>query len=113
MGQARAACVGPPYEQFDFWLGEWHGPSALAAEHYAVRRTAGGCAVEEVLIGGNGQIQGIGVSGWDSGRKQWRQLWADKESIVTFIWAVRRRTRLEKHSVFQGMCSLLGKCSWS
>jgi hypothetical protein len=36
-----------------------------------------------VLTGGNGQIQGIGVAGWDSERKQWRQLWADKDRIVT------------------------------
>jgi hypothetical protein len=82
-GSARAACAGPPYDQFDFWLGAWHDPAAPAAEHYAVRRTAGGCAIEEVLTGGNGQIQGIGVSGWDSERKQWRQLWADKDRIVT------------------------------
>jgi hypothetical protein len=82
-GPAWAACAGPPYDEFDFWLGSWHDPAALAAEHYAVRRTAGGCAIEEVLTGGNGQIQGIGLSGWDSERKQWRQLWADKDRIVT------------------------------
>jgi hypothetical protein len=82
-GQAYAACAGDPYDQFDFWLGEWHDPAAPPAEHYEVRRTAGGCAIEEVLIGGNGKIQGIGLSGWDSERKQWRQLWADKDTIVT------------------------------
>ncbi len=82
-GPAWAACAGPPHDQFDFWLGEWHDPAAPAAEHYAVRRTAGDCAIEEVLTGGNGQIQGIGVSGWDSERKQWRQLWADADRIVT------------------------------
>ncbi len=82
-GHAWADCAGPPYDQFDFWLGAWHDPKAPAAEHYAVRRTAGGCAVEEVLVGGNGQTQGIGLSGWDSQRKQWRQLWADKDRIVT------------------------------
>ncbi len=36
-----------------------------------------------MLTGGNDQIQGIGVSGWDSERKQWRQLWADSDRIVT------------------------------
>jgi hypothetical protein len=82
-GHAWAACAGPPYDQLDFWLGAWHDPRAPAAEHYAVRRTAGGCAVEEVLTGGNGRVQGIGVAGWDSVRKQWRQLWADKDGIVT------------------------------
>lgn len=82
-GSAWATCDGPPHDQFDFWLGSWHDPAAPAAEHYAVRRTAGGCAIEEVLTGGNGQIQGIGLSGWDSERKQWRQLWVDKDSIVT------------------------------
>ncbi len=83
LGQAQAACDGPPYNQFDFWLGAWHDQAAPAAEHYTVTRTAGGCAVEEVLTGATGQPQGIGVSGWDSERKQWRQLWVDKDRIVT------------------------------
>jgi hypothetical protein len=82
-GPAQAACAGTPYDQFDFWLGTWHDPAAPAAEQYAVRRTAGGCAIEEVLTGENGQIQGIGLSGWDSERKQWRQLWVDKDRFVT------------------------------
>jgi hypothetical protein len=82
-GSAWAACAGSPYNQFNFWLGAWHDPRAPAAEHYVARRTAGGCAVEEVLTGGDGQIQGIGVAGWDSERKQWRQLWVDKDRIVT------------------------------
>jgi hypothetical protein len=82
-GPAMAACVGPPHDEFDFWLGAWHDPASPAAEHYTVRRTAGGCAIEEVLTGGNGQIQGLGISGWDNERKQWRQLWADKDGIVT------------------------------
>ncbi len=82
-GSAWADCDGPPYNQFDFWLGSWHDPAAPTTEHYTVRRIAGGCAIEEVLIGANGQIQGIGVSGWDTERKQWRQLWVDKDRIVT------------------------------
>jgi hypothetical protein len=82
-GSAWGACIGAPYDQFDFWLGAWHDPAAPAAEHYSVRRTAGGCAIEEVLTGGDGQTQGIGISGWDSERKQWRQLWVDKDRIVT------------------------------
>ena len=80
---AWAACVGPPYDQFDFWLGAWHDPAASPAEHYTVTRIAGGCAIEEVLTGANGQTQGIGLSGWDPDRQQWRQLWVDKDQIVT------------------------------
>jgi hypothetical protein len=80
---AWAACAGPPYDQFDFWLGAWHDPTAPAAEHCTVRRTAGGCAIEEVLTSAKGQTQGIGLSGWDSERQQWRQLWVDKDRIVT------------------------------
>jgi len=79
----RADCTGPPYDQLDFWLGAWHDPAAPPAEHYTVRRTAGGCAIEEVLTGANGQTQGIGLSGWDRERKEWRQLWVDKDRIVT------------------------------
>ena len=82
-GPAWADCDGPPYDQLDFWLGAWHDPAAPAVEHYTARRTAGGCAIEEVLTGANGQIQGVGVSGWDTERKQWRQLWVDKDRIVT------------------------------
>jgi hypothetical protein len=82
-GPTWATCTGPPYDQLDFWLGAWHDPAAPPAEHYTVKRTAGGCAVEEVLTGGNGQTQGIGLSGWDNERKEWRQLWVDKDRIVT------------------------------
>jgi opacity protein-like surface antigen len=82
-GPASAACVGQPYDQLDFWLGAWHDPAAPATEHYTVTRTAGGCAVEEVLTGADGQTQGIGLSGWDSQGNQWRQLWVDKDRIVT------------------------------
>src|ERR1700744_3855069 len=69
-GPSRAACDGPPHDAFDFWSGAWHDPASPPAEHYAVRRTAGGCAIEEVLTGGNGQIQGIGVAGWDAARRE-------------------------------------------
>ena len=82
-GPASAACVGPPYDQLDFWLGAWHDPAAPATEHYTVKRTAGGCAIEEVLTGADGQTQGIGLSGWDNERHQWRQLWVDKDRIIT------------------------------
>jgi hypothetical protein len=82
-GSAWAACNGAPHDQFDFWLGSWHDPAAPAAEHYTVRRAAGGCAIEEVLTGADGATQGIGLSGWDSERNQWRQLWVDKDRIVT------------------------------
>lgn len=80
---AWADCTGPPYNQLDFWSGVWHDPAAPTAEHYTVRRTAGGCAVEEVLTGANGRTQGIGLAGWDAERKAWRQLWVDKDMIVT------------------------------
>jgi hypothetical protein len=82
-GPAWADCAGPPYDQFDFWLGAWHDPASPPTEHYTARRTAGGCAIEEVQTGANGQTQGIGLAGWDSERKQWRQLWVDKDRIVT------------------------------
>ncbi len=81
--QARANCSGSPYDQFDFWLGEWHDPATPAAEHYSVTRTAGGCAIEEVLTDGDGRVKGVGLAGWDSERKQWRQLWVDADRVVT------------------------------
>ena len=80
---ASAACAGQPYDQFDFWLGAWHDPVTPAAEHYRVRRTAGGCAIEEVLTDANGEVRGVGLAGWDRERKHWRQLWVDADRIVT------------------------------
>jgi hypothetical protein len=85
-GSASADCLGAPQDELNFWLGSWHDPASPAAEHYAVRRTAGGCAVEEVLTGGNGQVQGVGLAGWDTERKQWRQLWVDANAVVTAYW---------------------------
>ncbi|HTI84186.1 MAG TPA: hypothetical protein VL614_27355 [Acetobacteraceae bacterium] len=82
-GPASAECAGPPYDQLDFWLGAWHDPAAPPAEHYTARRTAGGCAIEEILTGADGQTQGVGLAGWDGERNQWRQLWVDKDRIVT------------------------------
>ncbi len=81
-GPARANCAGPPHDQFDFWLGAWHDPATSTTEHYAVRRTAGGCAIEQALTGGDGRVPGIGLAGWDSERKLWRQLWAHTDRIV-------------------------------
>ncbi|MBV9537854.1 MAG: hypothetical protein JOY70_02855 [Acidisphaera sp.] len=82
-GPAWGACAGPPYDQLDFWLGSWHDPASPPAEHYVVTRTAEGCAIEEVLTGGDGKIQGVGLSGWDTERREWRQFWADADKAVT------------------------------
>ncbi len=81
-GSARATCSGSPHDQFDFWLGAWHDPATLAAEHYVVKRTAAECAIEELLVGADCEIRGIGISGWDGEQKQWRQLWVDSDRIV-------------------------------
>ena len=80
---ASASCAGPPHGELDFWLGRWHDPATPPAEQYAVRRTAAGCAIEEVLTDGTGHVKGVGLAGWDSERKQWRQLWVDADRIVT------------------------------
>lgn len=98
---AYAVCAGAPYDQFDFWVGIWHDPATQAGEHYSVRRTAGGCAIEEVLTGGDGQIQGIGLAGWDSERSQWRQLWADSDKIVT-VYRSSGRQNVRPHVRAEG-----------
>ena len=80
---AWGACIGSPYNQFDFWLGSWHDPATPPSERYTVRSTSGGCAIEEVLIDQGGQVKGVAIAGWDDERMQWRQLWVDADKTVT------------------------------
>jgi hypothetical protein len=63
-GRAWAACAGPPYDQFDFWLGAWHEPpgaSGRALRGKAHRRRPAGTARSRAsaspvgtVIGNNG-----------------------------------------------------------
>ncbi len=77
-----AACAGPPYDQMDFWLGEWR--DVTSSERYVVRRVADGCAIEEVQFGSgdNASVIGLSVAGWDRSRGHWRQLWVDAPGQV-------------------------------
>ena len=84
---ASAKCTGGPYDQFDFWLGEWRDVNSK--ERYAVRRIAEGCAIEEVLYGtieGAAPI-GLSVAGWDPAKGHWRELWVDAYGQVKLYYS--------------------------
>lgn len=84
-GSAFAACAGPGFDDFDFWLGAWRDVASPEGAHYVVRRDAGGCAVEEILYAdaGAARIIGMGLSGYDPARHVWRQFWVDRDGAVT------------------------------
>lgn len=79
----RAGCVGPPYDEFDFWLGSWQDNNS--SERYFVSRTADGCAILEVQYAGPGDdsaIIGTSIAGHDSTLNTWRELWVDSQGQV-------------------------------
>ena len=91
-----AACVAPEHRQLDFWLGDWdlvvRARKAPGADDWAeargtnaVRRTHGGCVVEETFQadGPGAPWAGHSVSLFAGG--QWHQTWVDDSgSYLTF-----------------------------
>ncbi len=74
-----AACAGPEYHAFDFWVGEWdvfpNGAGTQVATS-SIEAMFMGCAIRETwkpLKGGGGGS----FSHYDSERRYWRQAWVD------------------------------------
>ncbi|MGH9580348.1 MAG: hypothetical protein ACRD2R_05085 [Terriglobales bacterium] len=66
---ANPACKTLQIDQFDFWVGEWHAVWTAAGKpgkgHNSIRRTLGGCVVEERFtgdLGGEQPLIGMSVS---------------------------------------------------
>jgi hypothetical protein len=77
-------CESPQHHQLDFWLGEWLDEASGERNFYRVRKVAGGCGVEEVLIDGRDRstVLGEGLSGYDGAAKIWHQQWVDSGGQV-------------------------------
>jgi hypothetical protein len=78
-GPAKAGgCTALPYQQFDFWVGDWDafemgkpdGPVARTR----VTRILGGCVLLEIYEGTSG-VTGQSFSIYDATRKVWHQSW--------------------------------------
>ena len=78
-----AACGGPEYRQFDFWLGEWDLASVdgkKSAEDKVVS-ILGGCAIQENWTGVKSG-QGLSLSAYDPATKHWHQTLMDDSGAV-------------------------------
>jgi hypothetical protein len=83
-----AACSAPPFQQFDFWVGDWDAfevdnPDTPVA-HNRVTRILGGCVLLEVYEGTNGMI-GQSFSIYDPTRKVWHQSWVTNRGELLVI----------------------------
>ena len=78
-----AACVGPQYRQFDFWLGEWDlvGVDGKRSAEDKVVSILGGCAIQENWTGVKSG-QGLSLSAYDPATKHWHQTLMDDSGAV-------------------------------
>jgi len=78
-----AACGGPEYRQFDFWLGEWDlvGADGKKLAENRVVSILGGCAIQE--NGGSAESgQRMSVSAYDPATRHWHQTLIDDGGAV-------------------------------
>jgi hypothetical protein len=78
-----AACGGPEYRQFDFWLGEWDlvGADGKKSAEDKVVSILGGCAIQENWTGVKSG-QGLSLSAYDPATKHWHQTLMDDSGAV-------------------------------
>lgn len=81
-----APCSGPESQQFDFWVGDWdlEWPAGQAGTsdkpghgRNSIRRTLGGCVVQENFEAG--PYIGSSTSVYVPTRNGWRQTWVDNQ----------------------------------
>lgn len=85
---AAAACTGPHYRDFDFWIGdwdvfEWSRPDSLVARA-RVDLILEGCALREVYEGRSG-LTGQSFSMFDGSRGVWHQSWVTNRGQLLLI----------------------------
>ena len=75
------ACVGAPWDAFDFWVGDWnvYAPDTDEAPgpylgHNRIERINGGCLVTEHWVGASGNA-GDSINVHDPLIGAWRQVW--------------------------------------
>ena len=71
-------CTGPPYREFDFWLGEWEvrGPKGQLLGRNRITSRYGGCVVVEEWESAGG-VSGSSFNFYDQNTKKWHQFWVD------------------------------------
>lgn len=90
-GQAEA-CEGPPYDDLDFWLGEWIVESdGVRQGTNRISRILDGCAVrEEWQASGGGRGESLF---YVNAAGEWRQVWVTERA--TRIGGVKEKARVD------------------
>jgi hypothetical protein len=71
-------CTAPPYQEFDFWLGDWdvRNASGQVVGRNRITKRHGGCVVQEEWESAAGG-SGSSVNVYDQQTRQWHQFWVD------------------------------------
>lgn len=79
---ATTACTGEPYQQFDFWLGEWevHTPEGKKAGTNLIKKVYDGCVLTEHYRNSQGPY-GSSLNMYDRTTGKWYQTWGDKSGL--------------------------------
>ena len=82
-----AACAGPDYREFDYWIGDWDvfdvgSPVKVARVH--VDLILDGCVLHESYEGVDGH-KGQSFTIYDASRKLWHQSWVTNRGEILVI----------------------------
>jgi len=83
-----AACAGPKFRQFDFWLGDWDTydmtDTSKVVARTRVTRILSGCVLREVHEQDDGLV-GESYSLWDASRRGWHQSWVTNRGTLLLL----------------------------
>ncbi len=81
--EPKPPCATAEHRQFDFWLGDWevHTPDGKRAGANTIRRTLGGCVLQENWRGAGGH-HGTSYNIYDASRHRWHQTWVDDDGLL-------------------------------
>ena len=79
------SCDTEPYQQFDFWVGEWEvtTPDGTLAGQNSVTKAESGCLIIEQWTGAQGGT-GQSYNFYNPDTKTWRQLWVNRGAIIDY-----------------------------
>ena len=83
-----AACAGPEFRQFDFFVGDWDtydvaAPTKIVARN-VVTATLDGCVLHEVYVQNDGLV-GESLSIHDAARGLWHQTWVTNRGALLLL----------------------------
>lgn len=95
-------CCSAPYQQFDFWIGEWKvsGPVGKEVGQNTIEKIENGCVLQEHWRSTNG-FTGTSFSYYDSTDQSWNQLWLDSQGGNLILKGSLEGNAMRLNSAFQ------------